>query len=187
MLQLLSAMLAVVLRTPAASLSLLSPDQRLYRKAADAIVNTFCTLTSVPRLVRSLYYNIPAPGYSAAVAVAKTPPPDYHLVSEAPALPALQPIEIVRQPSSAVAAQDGMRQDGFSAAMRIEVTPPGYVVQRHQHLPAFSGEIFMGQCCCGMEYSRALSSKQLRGVRNRAKSVILFGYFVAVDIYQVNL
>lgn len=74
----------------------------------------------------------------------KTPSPDYQLVSEAPVMPALQPIEIVRQSASAVKAQEGLREDGLSAAMRMEVTPPGYVVQHHKHLPAFTGEMRVG-------------------------------------------
>ena len=117
------------------------------KRYADAIVgNSRCYARRVLLVVPSLYYNMPKPqhGFPSNAAVMNAPSPDYHLVSESPALPALQPIEIVRQPAGAVTVHDGMREDGLSTAMRTEVTPPGYVVRRHQHLPAFSGKICVG-------------------------------------------
>lgn len=125
------------------------PEKPFYRQnGAEAVVfNSLCYATSVLRPVPSLYYNLPVPqhGFLATAAIMKTPSPDYQLVSEAPVMPTLQPTEIVRQSTIAVKAQEGVKEDGLSATMHMEVTPPAYVVQHHKHLPSFSGEMSVGR------------------------------------------
>lgn len=144
-----AAMLATVnLSAPDAPIFFHSPRHPLYPKYADTAHN-FLSITA-PRchLLLSLYYSIPQHDFSPPVAVTKTPPPGYPLVPEPTAMPVFQPIEVARQPSRPVATLDGKREDGLSAAMRIDLTPPGFILKRHQHLPPFSGEMLRGRLPC---------------------------------------
>lgn len=106
-------------------------------------VNSLCVMAPLFRLILSLYHNMPHHDFCPSVAATKTPQPDYPLGPESASMPVFQPIEVV-QSSSSVITQNGRREDGLSATMGIDPTPPGFVLERHQHLPTFSGEIFAG-------------------------------------------